>query len=176
MVIVSYIIASTVWHGFSDLSNNYYDKLCVWWAYLNAALGWFAMAWNMWQWINTLRDFDHGAPRTLFICFVEWPWFNSEINHSSQIYFNFVCEQRLYHINVNLTSQWYIPCQNICYPVQYEHALTRNNCMTGNLFAFSGPNRKIIQHDFSEITKGRGMGTWASAHPKPFSLLKVVTF
>ena len=46
---------------------------------------WFAMAWNMWQWINTLLDFDHGVPRTLFICFIEWPCCNLEIDHRSRI-------------------------------------------------------------------------------------------
>ena len=38
------------------------------------------------------------------------------------ISFNSVCEQRLYHINVNLTSRKYIPCQYIRYSVQYERA------------------------------------------------------
>ena len=72
------------------------------------------------------------VPRNLFIRFIEWPWFNSEINHRSRIRrnfsdllisFNFVCEIRLYHINLDSTSWKYIRCQNIRYPVQYERAL-----------------------------------------------------
>ena len=136
MLIVSYIIANTVWHSFSELSNNHHDKFCVRVPWSRPILLW--MQWmirhglkHMWQWINTLRDFDQVVPRTLFIPFIGWPWFNSEINHRLQIRRNFrgllisfnpLCEQRLYHINANLTSRKYIPCQNIPYPVEYEPA------------------------------------------------------
>ena len=102
----------------------YVLKACSCHPLMHAALVWFAMAWNLWQWTNTRRDSDHSVPRTLFIRFIEWTWFNSEI----------------------FTSRKYIPCQNIPYPVEYEQAIIINDKLS---WRFTNCSKRDLSFTFS---------------------------